>query len=272
MPPLNNPASRLWSLLAKGHEVPGNEPVWKAWVHLLELGDDTDLGECMRHFAAVYALPRQIRAAVEAREDLNRELLLRQLPRVEERLYSMSLHQPWAEFIRPIDPPLIESMEYIADALARVAPEPIIDKQTVKRLHEEIRVLFDEVADADLEDDLRESLLYHLQAMDDALRQVKTRGVSALAYAVEAAVGAELIRTGRGEPPPETGPRRKFWDFVARATVVVGLVNQTLALPPAVQDLAGDPERQLPPIVVQVNDVEGDVDVEIDARPETDAE
>lgn len=244
---------------------------WKAWACVLELGEDATLADCLRHLAPVYELPADIRAAVEASEGLNQELLLRHLPSVEECLATVNLQGKWdAEFLRLVPAPVVESIEYTADALSRARPEPVIEQEIVQRLHKDIRTLFDEVAQANLKSDLRQSLLYHLQAMDDALRQVKTQGVPVFLHAVEGAVGAELIRIGHGEAPPDTGPRRKFWDLVARAAVVAGLVNQVLALPPAVEKVVGGAEHQPPSIVVRVNDVEGDVGVEIDLADEPD--
>jgi hypothetical protein len=260
----NNPAARLHALLLNGAKIPNNTTVWEAWAQILGLGDDVTLGDCIQHLGPVYTLPGQIRTAVAASPELNQELLLRHLPTVERYLETINLHTSWeASFRHQIDMPIIESIEHVADDLARVRPERTLDESTLHRLHKEVRALFDEVAQADLEDDLRESLLFHLGAMDDALRQVKTRGIVAFRYAVEAAVGSEILRITQSGPLPEAGPRRKFWVYVARAALALGLVNQGLALPAAVDEAIDDDSRP-PALVVQVNDDADDVAVEID--------
>lgn len=223
--PQNNPAGRLLDLVLAGDNI-GNStqvPIRDAWRRILDVerGDDAAL---MRRLAQVYELPEAIRREITMLDDVPADLLLREMTKVDAAL-QLPLTDAWQSFRSRVDATTRYSLEVISDVLARRAPEPELTTDQLADLLGNVRSLLDDVLTADLPADLREFLARHLQAMEQAIEEVRIRGADALRDAAEAIIGGVVIRSQTvGAPKDETG--NTFWKkLISVAAGVLVLLN-----------------------------------------------
>lgn len=228
----NNPAGRLLALIERGTppDVSPEASIRDAWMKILDADDDAVL---LRRLGMVYALPGAIRGQVLALDNVNQGLLLQELPKVEQAL-QLPLHgAKWQQFSQHVDATARYGLAHISDALSRSAAEPTVEYDRLDWLLEHVRELFDEVTHSDIDEALREVLARHVQAMEQAIQEVRIRGAAAIRDVVDGTVGAAfLYRAEHGEPTNEEG--RNVWAKVlsvaAALRLLIGLGQDTLAL------------------------------------------
>jgi hypothetical protein len=191
--PENNPAGRLLALIKAGGRI--NTPgmtVEDAWAKILDVGGQRD--ELFRRLALVVSMPEAIREAVEGLGDLpyDRSLVLRELDHIDKAL-DTGLARPWAELMNRIPPTTRHSLEIISSTLSNVRPEPSIDDDKLEDVQAKVHQLFEEVIHAEIEPELRQFLLRHVQAMRLAIEDVRIRGAQAVQEVVEQVVGGVVL-------------------------------------------------------------------------------
>ncbi len=226
---------------------PESTTMRRALEQLLDVEDGDD-GEFFRRMAVVYELPKTIRNAVVALPGVNHDLLLSELYHVERALPSNNFNAAWIAFQRAIPGSTRYSLKVIADTLDRLAPETKISEQQRDDILDQVRELLDEIAVTDLENDLRLFLTRQLQAMEQAIEEVRIRGEAALREVAERVVGAVVVRTQTKGGPSKGGQGFGLWKrmigIVNDVIVLINLAGSSLALG---ENLLGPPELPGPP-------------------------
>lgn len=197
----DNPARRLHTLYAafeknggRGTDSNNKTTARTAWASALGLDEKADLPELLAQFGVIVGLPTEVRGRITELPDTeNQELLSSHLPKFEQVFSTRGLHGMVRDYRKVIGPHELESLLHISDALQRDgAREVVLDQDELARLHEQIAALFEEVREADLEDELQRFILRHLERIERALRRVQVEGVQGLQEALTV-LGAEVI-------------------------------------------------------------------------------
>jgi hypothetical protein len=215
----NNPAGRLFELLEAAFAAADDDnkmilDVWRAALHT------NDNGLLFRQLGFIHDLPGEIRRHIEELDGENHEMLLRGLPGIETAL-DQPLHHPWVHFAPHVTDLVRFQLENAADALARQSFEPVAPKDDLAELHNEVRALFNEIANSGIDYDLKIALVRYVVAMDEAIAAVRIRGVAALQDVVEMTWGGEFIRDQMGERP-DTEEGQRLRARVLKAAVTLG--------------------------------------------------
>jgi len=162
------------------------------------------------------AMPSEIRSRVEAIPGVNSELVLRELPTVEMSM-QLNLYHKVAKFKEVVTDKTLYGVELMAEELYRVSYEPVVDPNELTDLHQQVRDLFDDVADATIDARLKDVLSHHLRAMDSAIQEVRIRGASGLRDVADMSLGAIIVVAHSEEVQrDEKGAGRSACTWLAR--------------------------------------------------------
>lgn len=232
---LNNPAGRLHALLSEAGVLNYVEKdrVRTKWAKVLGV-EKEDSPTLLLRLSEIMNLPAQVREAVEAVPDIDHEMYLKHLPNVESAFAKMSLDVIWGSVAKELDKATMYSLEVCDDLLSRHHPEPMLPGDERERIHKEVRDLFEDVRTNEEDEDLREFLLRHLKAMDDALQEYKISGAPPVEEVVQAAMGDGFLHYIRGQPLQENDRWDRFWKIAGRVVITLNLLAAPITLPEAV--------------------------------------
>lgn len=247
----DNPATRLWVLLASIHQTSANTILYDAWKPLLFAQDRP---EFLRRYASALELPDLIeeRAGALNLDGTSRELLLLPLKPARQSL-RLGFEKPVAIFCQVIDSSTLARLEMLADRLRAEVPDPAVASEELEKWHQDIRTLFDEVLEADLPTVTKRLLLRLVGTLENALRGIRISGVVGVNNAAEAVIGglivnqAEVAETGTGKEIA-----KKLGQIAAKVLLTVTLVHTSAQLPGDIAKLlelgsGSSVHRALPP-------------------------
>jgi len=184
-----NPAGRLHRLLTAARKIQPNTRTTDAWRQLLDSPglDDTQL---LSRFGLALRLPQEARDALDAVADLNRDLFLRWVARVDVAFFHNRFDATINQFTEHLDDATLTTIEHGSDLLSkRFAQNPAIE-QHLPSISRAVKELRQDVVESDLPADIIEFVLDHLRAIDEALETYTIRGAEGLRDAAHRAVGA----------------------------------------------------------------------------------
>ncbi|WP_214107831.1 hypothetical protein [Acrocarpospora catenulata] len=246
---LDNPAGRLQAMLSDLREIGPNTPVRHAWAKVLGIRAD-DLPEFVRRFGLLVSLPGQIRAEVDALEDVDPDMLLRHLPDVEAALEE-SLASPNAALgnvFAKYDSTALFALEACSDYLHRRRAESVISDDGLKEIVEKTRELIDYVLQSDIPDDLKTFLLTRLREIEQAVQDIQIRGTQALVDVLERTAGALAMRPGLYERLKVQEP---VWSMFAAVLSIIASIAQVTAImltpgpSSSSEEVTGPPEARI---------------------------
>lgn len=201
---LNNPAGRLHALLSEAGTPPrenDRETARQKWAKTLAV-EVKDSPTLLARLGEVMALPVEVRGAVKSLPEVDHDTYLGPLSNVEKSFGKLNLDALWSQCAREIDGTTMYSLKVCDELLSRQRPERTLPEDEREQLHEEVRNLRKDVQAKEKDKDLREFLLHHLKAMDDALQEYKISGTPPVEEAAKAILGGALIQKQKHRKNP----------------------------------------------------------------------
>jgi hypothetical protein len=247
--PTNNPAGRLYEILANAMEIGGSgglviqrgikvseqRQTRVVLAKALEI-DNPDSPDLFDGISQLFGLVNNTELAINKLQDVNTELYLRAIIEVKEAFNSLqfNLTQDWDIIANKIDKSTLEKLEFCADALSRQQKEIVLDNEQLNELFDEVRTLLEKVLDANLDKDMKSFMLEKLQDIDRAIINYKFQGSKGLIQAIESTIGAtvldeKLLRTQKENPIVNS-----FFTLIGRVASVLNVYNNTKKLAPDV--------------------------------------
>jgi hypothetical protein len=262
----DNPAGRLHALLTQLRGQDWSERVQVGWAAVLAVGSsEQDLPELARRLAPVYELPVEIEASVARLDpdDYDHDMLLRWRPAVAGVLQATCFpFNPLETVMHKYDGETLAWLEHSNDVLQRRRSEREVKAADAERIEKLVHDLAKEIAEADVDGELRIFLLDHLDSMSRALRDLPVRGVLALQDAYDRAIGSLVRRKDlwvKWEREP--GFWKKYERLLTVLALTIGLVTQGAQLPGVLRDAIEGPPAQSPAVVNNELDVDMDVSI-----------
>lgn len=122
MESLNNPASRLLSIIKDGQQKSNTIISIDIWSEILSVPKE-NRALLLRRIGYVMALPLQIREKIYNIDNIDPKTYLKWLPRVENSFNMLNFQVPWKTFINNFDGTVMYGMEVCADLLSRRNPD-----------------------------------------------------------------------------------------------------------------------------------------------------
>jgi len=232
LPPADNPAARLYRLLAALREEPGNWSLARSWADVLGVDSETEMPELMRQVAEAMMLPGQIVTALEAYPDaMTAGPFLAWVEPVQAALYTAhNLADTTTRAQNSLSEAVMTSLDFSVWLLSRDGRHMPTSEQ-YNELLALLSAFEDTLIAGDLDEDLRLYLLEHTRRMRDAIRLVQVRGGSALRDAAEFGMGGAVFwsKTRGREPFID-----RFWDISTKVATIAQLATTGVAIAPGV--------------------------------------
>jgi len=229
MEDLNNPASRFYSLLKAGQSEGMDEPSSKIWAKLLHVPEhDTPL--LLRRIGYVISLPSQIKLEVESIPNVNHDIYLRWLPRVNASIGMLNFQAAWKNFITRFDSEILYGIEICSEMLSRSRPEKVISKSTMESLVDKLAQLQEEFQEENLPPDIAEFIFERLQEVRSAIEEYPLRGSEPLETVIHQCIGKIVIVPTIYQESKNTSFGKKFWEFMGYLAMAVTITAGSIQI------------------------------------------
>lgn len=180
------------------------------------------------------------------------------LESVENTLQHLSLSTPVSHLVGKLEQPAVSGLYTLGLLIHRTAGEPTLEHGDVESLRSQVWDLITDTRQADdVPEELRAFMLRRLHAIASALDLYEVTG----ALPVEDAVKATVVdAVDRPTPNARIPTENKFWEFITRAVVIVGLASQVTSLSATVADAAPRAISLVADHVAELQAGEGDDD------------
>jgi hypothetical protein len=251
---MDNPAGRLHALLLQLKERSDNFS--KALCEIYQVSY-TDALKAAPVISRVVQLPDRAKAQVLSLDDslYDSELILNWHQPVRTLLsrHAFNSSSAGSTVVGTLDNSILLSLQFCSDLLHRHLPEYVPQDEELQRIIGLIRELRDEISDPALDPELRAFLLRHANDMEAAIVAFPIDGSTALADALDKAVGSLNRRSDivvKAEKAPSAWA--KFGNIIVVVAAVCQITGAQLALPSLIkQELASGPEGHTAQVVIQ---------------------
>ncbi len=225
----NNPAGRLHSLLLEGKKQSTNVQASVVWAKLLNVPED-DKSLLLRRVGHVLTLPSNIKEAMSHIEDLNHEVYLKWLPRVETSFSVLNFQIQWKQFIDRFDAEIMYGIEICADRLSREQPEKTADSEKLDKLLDKVNELLEELESSEMDNNLWFYIYDNLQRVKEAIEEYSICGIKPLEAAFERAVGNTVLTPNIYKECQNTDIGKSFWEFMSRLAIVITIAQGAIQI------------------------------------------
>ena len=244
MTKLNNPAARLHALLhkAKQNTELRNKPSTESWSMLLNVPTDNQ-ALMLKRLGGVMELPSVIKGRIENLAEVNHDLYMRWLPKVEEAFRANHLAGGFHGFIDKIDDTTLLGIEHCAAILSQRDPDPEIKAEELESLRQQVDDLIKEMTDAEIDPDLRKFILKHLFAIRNAIDEYQVFGSKPLVTAFGQAVASTVTEPQESVKASLSPHGNKFWKCVTRLGNLLTVGDQGMKLTEGILKLLQPPHN-----------------------------
>jgi hypothetical protein len=211
-----DPARRLYEILKQSAAQDATQSARVVWAHLLGLSPD-DRPAIFRALTQLTELVNEIETAISGRTDVDAKLLLEKLPAIRKAIGLMQLEGNWTTHARMLSEVAVRDLLFCSNELQRFQPEEKLEDEVLAELGRNVDSLFNDVAKASIDAELRRVLLVCLESFRRALVDYRIRGATGLRDAATKTIGELLLVSDKVDA--QTRPLiRRVWG-VARKSV-----------------------------------------------------
>jgi len=242
METLNNPAARFHSLLRIGQSQKKEEQCAKVWGNILNvpIGDSPLL---LRRIGHVMELPSLIATEIRDLPNVNHDIYLKWLPRVNASIGMMNFQNPWKTFIDRFDAEILYGIEICADTLHRSCPEKIISESTLKELSDKVTKLQEDLSNEGIPTSVAHFIMERLEEIRLALEEYSYRGSAPLERALENTVGKVVISPNIYQECQSSSYGKKFWELMGYLAITMTITTGAIQIGKDTVSLLPPPEQ-----------------------------
>lgn len=216
-PPENNPAGRLWAVLAAAQSADQDAPALSAWASVLGV-EPQRTGNLLRAVTTIAELAADVREQVAMLpEEADPHAVashLHEVDAVVERLTRLPDGTMRASLAGLTSAGML-SLRLCASALGRYRPEPRLGRDQVRDLSSRVQALIDDLDRVnDLDDEVRRIVLGLLLKARSALDDYRLVGIRPVVAVADEAVGALMRQSGVEENLAKSRFGKGFITFV----------------------------------------------------------
>lgn len=248
----NNPAGRLYLLLADARTKPPNTVVRQVWADVFGVSPDSPI-DILQSMAQLINLILEAKDAVTQLDDINHDIYLRPLNKIGDAFSKINLETQWDNFRNNIDDATMTSLEFCSDTLSRRVNEEIITDEDLSDILAVAGSLLEVVLDADIDSTLKAILVENIEAIRSATLGYRVSGAKGLRRAVEVSLGSMMWYRDLFERELSDSKKKKtILDYLSLVDKIKTIVDTAMKLKlltaPVAHFLLGDPSSvELPP-------------------------
>jgi hypothetical protein len=231
MPAINNPAGRLYGILAEARKSQDGAHIRQVWGTIFGV-DPSDTPRVLSLVIQLMDLVGDTRECIEAMENIDKETYLKPIQDVEKAFSVANLDAPWSHFKGHISDSTMLGLAFCSDTLSRAAREEVVDQAALDELKADVEAMIDDILKLDIEPTLRAVILDHLESIRRAIVEYRIRGTKGLRQALDSGIGS-LLRH-RDELKKSDNQT-----LVSRLTSLFGKIDRYVALATTARKLYG---------------------------------
>ncbi len=202
--------------------------------------DPNDHAAGLKALADIVILTNQVKADVRRLKNINHDLYLRSLTRLEQAFINSNSNAPLSTLLGNVDGVILQGLEFCADQLDRVSTETVVSPQMLTQLLKDLEAVTKTILASDLDAGFQALLIAKLEEIRSAILAYRLFGLTPLQNAVESAVGALIIRHEQAKEPKNRKAAKDWLAFVVSVqTIIKNFVVLGRELPPVVMKLLG---------------------------------
>lgn len=186
----DNPAGRLYEILAKAKNQPPDNALKTVLTAALNASNDVDFYKRLVHLKE---LVNEVKETVQNMENINKELYLSHYPQIEQLTQTSNLDIPWKNVIHLLGEPALINVAHIAEILPYNCRENLIEENVLNELIFEIEEVIKKVNDSSLIIELKRLIIDQLYIILNSIYSYKIRGVKGLRNALTTSLGEFII-------------------------------------------------------------------------------
>jgi hypothetical protein len=193
MPQTNNPAGRLYTILAEVLKQPSGISMAKVWSNIFHV-DEKDIGQLAYYVWRLLDLLRETKQAVSRLENVDKELYLEPFASIEKAVSITGLNFVSNEYKVYLTADVMLGLRFVADTLSKVSDEEAIEQVTLDSLLKDIEAIILEVTDSGIDEALKLVILHSLEVIRRAILDYRLQGLAGLRQALNTGVGAVVLQ------------------------------------------------------------------------------
>lgn len=233
----NNPAGRLLAIIrklqaARDHN---NTSTDKAWAKIFRIDSD-NTGLLLNHIGKCLQLGNQIIEKLN-KLNLNHNLFLKDIDQIVLSFRDMHLQEDINSTLSRIKAESIRGLEYCDHEFSKQAPEKVIPEADLKKIHQEICSLHEEVAKADIDSYLKNFILDKLDLLRKAIELYDVDGCVPIEKALYEIAGSVAFSQDKlnGRNLKEIG--KKFIKILVTLFLATQIINNVAQLPESISKI-----------------------------------
>ncbi|HET7595845.1 MAG TPA: hypothetical protein VFK15_02855 [Burkholderiales bacterium] len=233
----NNPAGRLYDLLASARQYPSEEKTKTVWANVLGVSEN-DTVTLLKMMADLVDLVRKAKSSLVRLTDIDHKLYLKPFENIETLLCHLNFETHWENWRERLDDFTLYGLQFGADRLARASDNGPIQDDQLEALRKELDDLISHVLESHLPPDLKKLFLRNLEALRQAWSTYRIRGIEGLEQEVERSCGSILLHKDQIRSSPANSAERKLWEGFLK---LVDRLNKQVTLARNVKGFGGAP-------------------------------
>jgi hypothetical protein len=223
---VNNPAGRLYLLLADIRSQPNDTTLQRAWAHALNI-DEYDVSNLIVLIAEVVRLVEEVKGRI-GNQNVDQSLYLKPFVKIQ-RVFTLSFGHQMTNAKEFLDDATMTGLEYCSELLARTTVEEAINADVLTELQADVDILIEKMLVANLPEDLKLLLLDCLQQIRQAILSYRIHGAKGIEAAIKTTIGSVHYYTMHAqEQPTENYDKETFREFISFLEKVLSIVANAL--------------------------------------------
>ena len=219
---LENPAKRLYALLANAKKQNAKTSTGEIWASVLGI-EPSNRGELLVGIADVIHLVDKVKRSITNLDDANHDLLLERFGNVERVFTNLNFSQTWEHGQKFLDETTMYSLRICSDVLSKGIGNKEISGEELKKIQSDVDELLNTILSADFDAELKSVLVENLEVIRKSIISYRINGVDGMRQALEKSIGASFINQKLRE---ELTKDEKANPFVQKFRSVLGSVSR----------------------------------------------
>lgn len=233
--PPNNPAGRLLKVVSDLKQIQGHIIADEAWASVLGI-EVSDTGSLLKGIGATLQLGQDTIEAIK-KQDLDHDLYIGHVNQILKAFQKMHLGARIIDTMSNIKQEDIVGLSFCDERLSRKAPEKTLNENDLKKIHEDIMSLIDEVTKGDIDEYLRQYLLDKLDLLRQAVAMYHISGIKPIENAIHNVLGSTAVDSKLKDKFRDSSLSQKVFRFVFGLYITIQCVNNIAQLPESIDKI-----------------------------------
>lgn len=233
--PPNNPAGRLLKVVSGLKQTENNIIADQAWASVLGIAV-SDTGSLLKGIGATLQLGQDTIEAIK-RLDVDQDLYIGHVKQILVAFQKCNFGARIYDTMINVKQEDIVGLSFCDERLSRKAPEKTLNENDLKKIHEDIMSLIDEVAKGNIDEYLKQYLLDKLDLLRQAVEMYHISGIKPIENAIHNVLGSTAVNNKLKDGFKKSSLSQKVFKFVFGLFMIIEGINNIAQLPESIDKI-----------------------------------